>query len=102
MALARVRVRHRPAAVLVDLRVDDVVEGLAPESALEFGGRDLDDPLLGRAGLAAPVGRADVAVALDEPARVQITGEDPDEVAAAADWIRDRVEIVDAPDGSDA
>ena len=40
--------------------------------------------------------------ALDEPARVKISGENPDEVAAAANWIRDRVEIVDPPDGSDA
>ena len=36
--------------------------------------------------------------ALDEPARVKITSENPDAVASAADWIRDRIEVVDPPE----
>ncbi|MFT4890999.1 MAG: molybdenum cofactor synthesis domain-containing protein [Halobacteriales archaeon] len=38
---------------------------------------------------------------LDEPARVKITGDDTDAVAAAADWIRDRITVVDGPDETD-
>ena len=38
---------------------------------------------------------------LDEPARVKITGDDPDAVWGAADWIRDRIAVVDDPDEPD-
>ena len=62
----------------------------APEGALTS--------LLERVGAQFDVRVGSYPSALDEPARVKITGENPDAVASAADWIRDRIEVVDPPE----
>jgi len=62
----------------------------APEGALNV--------LLERVGEQFDVSVGSYPSALDEPARVKITGEDPDAVARAADWVRDRIEVVDPPE----
>jgi hypothetical protein len=39
---------------------------------------------------------------LDEPARVKISGQDPEVVSAAREWLRDRIEVVEGREGSDS
>lgn len=65
----------------------------APEGAL--------NRLLERAGERFDVRVGSYPTPLDEPARVKITGEDPEAVAGAADWLRDRIEVVDPPEETD-
>ena len=65
----------------------------APEGAL--------NGLLERAGEQFDVRVGSYPSPLDEPARVKITGEDPDAVARATDWLRDRIEVVDPPEETD-
>jgi molybdenum cofactor synthesis domain-containing protein len=65
----------------------------APEGAL--------NGLLERAGERFDVRIGSYPSPLDEPARVKITGEDPDAVAEAVDWLRDRIEVVDPPEDTD-